>query len=100
MKAEESYIAARVAVAYVRKERAPYFIEYVTYRFLGHGASDNRSYRTREEEETWKKRSPVENFRPRLTSVYRVEEGRIKAVEEEIETTLANALKFAAEGAA
>jgi TPP-dependent pyruvate/acetoin dehydrogenase alpha subunit len=97
MDLETAYRAARAAVEYVRRERRPYFIEYVTYRFLGHGASDNRSYRTREEEETWKKRSPLENFRPRMISAYRIPEEKITAIEAEVEKELADALKFAAE---
>ena len=51
------FAAAKAAVGYVRTERKPCLVEFVTYRFLGHGASDNRSYRTREEEEQayWRK---------------------------------------------
>lgn len=97
MDAEVAYQGARVAVEYVRRERQPYLIEYDTYRFLGHGASDNRSYRTREEEDMWKKKSPLENFRPRLGSAYGIGDEEIKAVEDEIEAEVANALEFAQE---
>ncbi|HET6486302.1 MAG TPA: thiamine pyrophosphate-dependent dehydrogenase E1 component subunit alpha, partial [Spirochaetia bacterium] len=97
MDAEVAFQAARTAVEYVRAERKPYFLEYDTYRFLGHGASDNRSYRTKEEEERWKKRSPVENFRLRMLSAYGIAEEKIKGLEAEVETELANALKFAQE---
>jgi TPP-dependent pyruvate/acetoin dehydrogenase alpha subunit len=97
MDPEESFPAAREAVAYVRKTRLPYLLEYVTYRFLGHGASDNRSYRTREEEEQWKKRSPVERLRARLASAYGIPEARLAAVDAEVEAELAQALKFAEE---
>jgi len=95
MDAEESFLAARQAVGYVRRERKPCLVEFLTYRFLGHGASDNRSYRTREEEEQWKKRSPVEGFRARLASVYGVAEARLAAVDAEVEAELAGALEFA-----
>jgi TPP-dependent pyruvate/acetoin dehydrogenase alpha subunit len=95
METEESFTAARDAVAYVRRERRPFMLEYVTYRFLGHGASDNRSYRTKEEEEQWKKRSPVERFRQRLAAGYGVAESDIAALEAEVEAELAAALQFA-----
>ena len=97
MDLETAYQGARTAVEYVRRERRPYFIEYETYRFLGHGASDNRSYRTKEEEETWKKRSPLENFRPRMLTAYGIPEETIAAIEAEVEKEVAHALKFAAE---
>ena len=97
MDLETAFVAARTAVEYVRRERRPYFIEYDTYRFLGHGASDNRSYRTKEEEEKWKKRSPIENFRPRMISAYGIPETDIAAVEAEVDKEVAHALKFAAE---
>ncbi len=97
MDLETAFAGARTAVEYVRRERRPYFIEYDTYRFLGHGASDNRSYRTKEEEERWKKRSPIENFRPRMIAAYGIPEAEIAAIEAEVEKEVAHALKFAAE---
>ena len=97
MDLEAAFVGARTAVEYVRRERRPYFVEYETYRFLGHGASDNRSHRTWEEEEKWKKRSPLENFRPRMISAYGIPEEKIAAIEAEVEKEVAHALKFAAE---
>jgi TPP-dependent pyruvate/acetoin dehydrogenase alpha subunit len=97
MDAEECFRAARKAIAYVREKRRPCFLEFVTYRFLGHGASDNRSYRTKEEEEKWKKRSPVENFRARLEKAYGDPSSAIEAVEAEVEEELAAAVKYAEE---
>ncbi len=95
MDTEASFLAAKNAVAYVRDERKPCLVEFVTYRFLGHGASDNRSYRTREEEEQWKKRSPVEAFRARLAEAYGVAAAEIEAAEKAVEDELAHALDFA-----
>ncbi len=94
MDAELSYKAAGEAVSYVRENRRPYLIEFVTYRFLGHGASDNRSYRTREEEEEWKKRCPVESLRGKLGPVYGMKPGEIRKIEREVEKEVAEALKF------
>jgi len=66
------------AVQRARKGDGPSIIEAKTYRFLGHGASDNRSYRTREEEKEWKEKGPIVRFKRRL-----IEEGVMK--KEEIE---------------
>jgi TPP-dependent pyruvate/acetoin dehydrogenase alpha subunit len=97
MDVEECCRASRKAITYVREKRRPCFLEFTTYRFLGHGASDNRSYRTKEEEEKWKKRSPVENLRPRLVKAYGLDESAILAVEVEVEAELAAAMRFAEE---
>lgn len=97
MDVEECFRAAGKAIAYIRTRRRPFLLEFITYRFLGHGASDNRSYRTKEEEETWKKRSPVESFRERLERAYGVAASAIQAVEAEVESELAAAVRFAEE---
>ncbi len=60
------------AVEAVRRARAgagPSLLEFRTYRYLGHGASDHRPYRTREEEEDWKKnRDCIDLFKKVLMS--------------------------------
>jgi TPP-dependent pyruvate/acetoin dehydrogenase alpha subunit len=97
MDTEASFLGAKAGVDYVRAERRPYLVEFVTYRFLGHGASDNRSYRTREEEEQWKRRSPVEAFRGRLLDAYGLPAAEVEAAEKGVEDELAHALAFAEE---
>ena len=49
----EVYQKAKEAVSRARSGKGPSLIEAATYRWYGHGASDNRSYRTREEESDW-----------------------------------------------
>jgi TPP-dependent pyruvate/acetoin dehydrogenase alpha subunit len=49
------YEVAAEAVAYAREGHGPSLIECKTYRYLGHGLSDHRPYRTREEEEEWRR---------------------------------------------
>ncbi|MDR2520037.1 MAG: thiamine pyrophosphate-dependent dehydrogenase E1 component subunit alpha [Eubacteriaceae bacterium] len=55
----EVYDALKSALAYVRAECRPFFLESVTYRQLGHSKSDQRKYRTKKEEEDWIKRCPI-----------------------------------------
>jgi len=95
MDAEESFAAGKEAVNYVRNKKKPYLIEFVTYRFLGHGASDNRSYRTKEEEAQWQKKCPLQNFRERMLSHYKIDAKEIDAIEKEAESEVSQALKFA-----
>ncbi|MFO7871658.1 MAG: dehydrogenase E1 component subunit alpha/beta [Kiritimatiellia bacterium] len=55
--------AVRRAAEESRKGRGPYLLEINTYRYYGHSLSDPRNeYRTREEEEAWKKADPVEKY--------------------------------------
>jgi TPP-dependent pyruvate/acetoin dehydrogenase alpha subunit len=55
--------AVRTAVARARAGRGPSLIECKTYRFLGHSKSDQRVYRSREEEATWRARDPIARLR-------------------------------------
>jgi TPP-dependent pyruvate/acetoin dehydrogenase alpha subunit len=58
--------AVRTAVERARAGRGPSLIECKTYRFLGHSKSDQRVYRGRDEEATWRERDPVARFRRTL----------------------------------
>uniref|UniRef100_E6QRY6 Putative Pyruvate dehydrogenase E1 component subunit alpha PdhA n=1 Tax=mine drainage metagenome TaxID=410659 RepID=E6QRY6_9ZZZZ len=60
------YEHAKVAVDYVRSGKGPYFLELMTYRYRGHSMSDSRGYRSREEEEHWKQRDPINILRDKL----------------------------------
>lgn len=95
MDAEASFYAADIAISYVRQQKRPYMIEFITYRFLGHGASDNRSYRTREEEEGWIKKCPVKNFRKKLLSDLKVDIKEVETLEKIAEDEVAASIKFA-----
>jgi len=95
MDTETSFSAAKKAIDYVRNEKKPYLIEFITYRFLGHGASDNRSYRTREEEAEWLKKCPVKNFREKMLSSLKINPKEIETLERETEEEVSAGLKFA-----
>ena len=53
----------RTAVERARAGRGPSLIECKTYRFLGHSKSDQRVYRSREEEAAWRERDPIARLR-------------------------------------
>jgi TPP-dependent pyruvate/acetoin dehydrogenase alpha subunit len=55
--------AVRSAVERARGGRGPSLIECKTYRFLGHSKSDQRVYRSRDEEAGWRERDPIARFR-------------------------------------
>lgn len=54
--------AVNQAAERARRGDGPTLIEAKTYRYLGHSKSDQRVYRTREEEKEWKKKDPIESF--------------------------------------
>jgi pyruvate dehydrogenase E1 component alpha subunit len=55
--------AAQEIIDNMRKNPSPYFLEAVTYRYVGHGAADNAetqsTYRQVSELDEWKKRDPI-----------------------------------------
>ena len=74
---------------YILENSRPFFIEVDTYRLCGHSKSDRLVYRTREEEEMWRKKDPICRFSASL-----IEKGVIceddyhrmeKEIDEEIE---------------
>ncbi len=92
------YDAARKAVDHVRSGKGPYFLELMTYRYRGHSMSDSRGYRTREEEEHWKKRDPIFILRDRLIEAGQITMDEFTAMEKEIDNYIENeVVKFAEE---
>lgn len=84
------------AVQRAREQSLPTLVEVRTYRFRGHSMSDPAKYRTQAELEEHKKRDPLNRARESL-----VKQGyadtRLKALEESVETEVADAVKFADE---
>jgi pyruvate/2-oxoglutarate/acetoin dehydrogenase E1 component len=58
------YLATRLAVQRARKGQGPTLIEAMTYRHGPHATADDPTrYRSREEEQKWKQRDPIERLR-------------------------------------
>lgn len=90
--------AAADAIKFVREEKKPYFIEFMTYRYRGHSMSDAKSYRTKEEEAEWEKRDPIKVYGERLKKAGLVTDADIKTWEKEIDDEIENdIIKFAEE---
>jgi pyruvate dehydrogenase E1 component alpha subunit len=73
--------AAKEGVARARSGNGPSLIEGKTYRYFGHSASDQRPYRTREEEEYWKSRSPIMILRNSMMEEGVLTEEEFKTIE-------------------
>jgi TPP-dependent pyruvate/acetoin dehydrogenase alpha subunit len=87
--------AAEEAVKRGRSGGGPTFIEVKTYRYFGHGASDHRPYRTREEEQEWWKRDPVASYGSRLVAEGAATKDELARVESEIIQEVEAGLAFA-----
>jgi TPP-dependent pyruvate/acetoin dehydrogenase alpha subunit len=79
--------AAGRAVAHARAGAGPYFLEAVTYRYVGHSRSDPGAYRPPGELETWKERDPIPRLRGELVEAG-VEPESVDAVEAEVAALL------------
>ena len=91
--------AASQAIDHARAGRGPTLIEAVTYRRYGHGASDNRSYRTREEEAEWEAKCPIKHYTTLLVERGILTEARINELAAEADAEVQEAIRFATEAA-
>jgi pyruvate dehydrogenase E1 component alpha subunit len=87
--------ATRAAVAAIREDRRPYFVEFRTYRYRAHSMFDPELYRDRAEVERWKERGPIHGFTRRLKAAGMLGEDEFLALEaavvREIEEAIASA---------
>ena len=95
MDVEAVHTVAVDAVARARAGEGPTLLEIRTYRYFGHGASDHRPYRTREEEQEWWKRDPVAGYRMKLIAEGVASEAELAAVDQEIAKEVAAGVAFA-----
>ena len=94
MDVEAVYNKASSAIQRVRQGECPMLLECITYRFLGHGVSDHRPYRTREEENEWKKRCPLSTFKEKVLSGNPETKSSFENIEKEVEEELNEAVTF------
>jgi len=83
------------ALAYVRAENKPYFLEFNTYRFRPHSMFDPELYRAKSEVEQWKKRCPIANFSAQLLAAGDISQAKITEFSSEIEAEMQAAIEFA-----
>jgi len=91
-------VAMKRAVDSVRSGAGPYLLEACTYRFRAHSMYDAELYRTKGEVEQWKKRDPIELFSTRLRAAGMLNDGDVTAMEAQVATEIAEAVRFAEEG--
>jgi pyruvate dehydrogenase E1 component alpha subunit len=83
------------ALKFVRTERAPFFLEFKTYRFRPHSMFDPDLYRSKEEIERWKKRCPIQGLKKDLLEKKILDERTLHVFTQEIEQEFTDAILFA-----
>ena len=91
------YEVAREAVAKARRGEGPTLIHAVTYRYYGHFEGDPLVYRSRVEEEEWRKRDPIILFKNKLLETGIATQEELRRIEERAKQTIEEAVKFAEE---
>jgi len=89
--------AVSQAVERARAGKGPTLIECKTYRYYGHSRSDPRVYRTKEEEEFWREKDPIQQFRRRLLENQVATQEELKEIDALVAQEIAEAEKFALE---
>ena len=79
--------AAGRAVAHARAGGGPYFLEAITYRYVGHSRSDPGAYRPPGELDAWKERDPIPRLRGELVDAG-VDVHAVDAIDREVATLL------------
>jgi len=93
---EEVYSTVCDAVKRVRKGEGPILIEGKTYRHLGHGASDHRPYRTRDEENRWKSENdPINRLKEAMIASGQLDESCYEKIKETALADADDALEYA-----
>src|SRR5256884_8440277 len=79
--------AAGRAAAHARAGSGPFFLEAVTYRYVGHSRSDPGAYRPAGELDAWKERDPIPRLRAELVDAG-VDPATVDGIRGEIELLL------------
>jgi 2-oxoisovalerate dehydrogenase E1 component len=79
------YAAVHAALRHARKGEGPTLVECKTYRYLAHTSDDDdRTYRTPQEVEMWRKKDPVQRMKQYLIEQRLLSERREEQLEQEV----------------
>src|SRR5438552_208252 len=95
------YAATHAAISRARHGEGPTLIECKTYRYLAHTSDDDdRTYRTPQEVEAWRKKDPLQRMKQYLIEQRLLSESREQSLEAEIKAEIDDAAARAEEAAA
>jgi 2-oxoisovalerate dehydrogenase E1 component alpha subunit len=92
----ESYRVTKEAVDRARSGEGPSLIELRTYRFYSHTSDDDdRTYRSRDEVEEWRKKDPIPKFEEYLKSVEVLDDNKMTEMRDQAKQEVADGAKEA-----
>lgn len=91
------YKATLKAVSRARKGLGPTLIEAKTYRWSAHFYGRRTDYRSKEEEEEWKKRDPIKIYRNKLKDMKILTDKKFSNIDNQVNIEMENAAKYAIE---
>lgn len=92
----EVYKSALAAVTRAKEGGGPSLLEYVTYRYTGHGPYDiGLDYRTQEEIDKWKARDPIRSYELQLIAKKVATHEELEAIRNRINARITGAAQFA-----
>jgi pyruvate dehydrogenase E1 component alpha subunit len=89
--------AAREAVAYIRENRKPFFLETYTYRLRGHMEPDTQGYVDQDELASWKRRDPIATLETRLVESGELSAEELSSIKEKVRLVVEEAVSFASD---
>lgn len=88
------YDAVQAALHHAR-EKGPYLLEAITYRYAGHSMGDPERYRSKQEIEEWRARDPLLHFSDYLKEKEIADDATLGQVRQAVEEELAEMVQFA-----
>jgi pyruvate dehydrogenase E1 component alpha subunit len=90
------YDAVQAALHHAR-EKGPYLLEAITYRYAGHSMGDPERYRSKQEIEEWRARDPILRFADHLIEDEIIDEEGLEKIKQSVEDELVEMVQFAEE---
>ncbi len=94
----EVYELAKKAVASIRKNKGPYYLEFATYRWREHcgpNFDNDLGYRTEKDFLKWKKKCPISSFEKKLIKDDILDQSQVNKFKQDIQTEINDAVSFA-----
>ncbi len=80
-----------------RNGEGPFFVDCLTYRWMGHNVGDPMAYRPKGELETWKTKDPIKRMETFLKHDAKVTTAKMDSLKKEVDVKIAAAVRFAEE---
>jgi TPP-dependent pyruvate/acetoin dehydrogenase alpha subunit len=91
------YETVKKFVDRARKGEGPFFVDCLTYRWMGHNVGDPMAYRPKGELEKWKEMDPIKRFEDFLINNINLPVKTVKGIKKEVSEKIEAAVRFAEE---